>query len=328
MKRITLVIPEGYSNLTTMACLVGSYEILSIASDIWQARGNKQLFTVSVAGVSDKQEIANGMFSMKPDILIKDLAYSDVIIVPSINKTKIDFITENRELLDWIAHQYKKGAEIASMCTGAFILAASGILEGKTCSTHWSLAETFRAKYPEINLMEDKLITDENGVYTNGGAYSFLNLLLYLIEKFYDRQLALQCAKIFQIDISRQAQSEFIIFSNQKIHNDNVIKEAQEFIENNVSEKLSVDSICETFSVARRNFDRRFLKATGNTPLEYIQRVKIEAAKRNLELSRKTINEIMYEVGYSDTKAFREVFRKFTGLSPNNYKRKYSMEVI
>lgn len=328
MKRITLVIPEGFSNLTTMACLVGSYEILSIASDIWQARGNKQLFSISIAGVSDKQEINNGMFAIKPDILIRDLAFSDVIIVPSINKAKIDFITENRTLLDWLSVQYKQGAEIASMCTGAFILAASGILDGKTCATHWSLAETFRARYPEINLLEDKLITDENGIYTNGGAYSFLNLLLYLIEKFYDRQLALQCAKIFQIDISRQAQSEFIIFSNQKSHNDEVVKDAQEFIENNVGEKISVDTICDTFAVARRNFDRRFLKATGNTPLEYIQRVKIEAAKRNLELSRKTINEIMYEVGYSDTKAFREVFRKFTGLSPNDYKRKYSLEVV
>lgn len=193
-----------------MACLVGSYEILTIANEIWQARGNKQLFWVSIAGVSTNQEINNGMFAVKPDILIRDLTFSDVIIVPSINKAKIDFISENRTLLDWLAIQYKQGSEIASMCTGAFILAASGILDGKTCATHWSLAETFRARYPQINLLEDKLITDENGIYTNGGAYSFLNLLLYLIEKFYDRQLALQCAKIFQIDISRQAQSEFI----------------------------------------------------------------------------------------------------------------------
>ena len=189
MKRITLVIPEGYSNLTTMACLVGSYEILSIANDIWQARGNKQLFTVSIAGVSANQEITNGMFAVKPDILIKDLPFSDVIIVPSINKAKIDFIAENRTLLDWLSVQYKQGAEIASMCTGAFILAASGILDGKTCATHWSLAETFRARYPEINLLEDKLITDENGIYTNGGAYMAEGIIvLGLFNHWYSEQ--------------------------------------------------------------------------------------------------------------------------------------------
>jgi len=200
------------------------------------------------------------------------------------------------------------------------------LLDGKTCSTHWAVADNFRTMFPNVNLQTDKLITDENGIYTNGGAYSFLNLMIYLVEKYYDRQTAIFCSKVFQIEMDRQSQSAFIIFKGQKLHGDEMVKNAQTYIENNLQEKISVEHLSSRFAVGRRNFDRRFIKATGNTPVEYLQRVKIESAKKAFETSRKTINEVMYEVGYSDVKAFREVFRKITGMSPVEYKRKYNSE--
>jgi len=202
------------------------------------------------------------------------------------------------------------------------------LLEGRTCSTHWSVADNFRSMFPNVNLQTDKLITDENGIYTNGGAYSFLNLMIYLIEKKYDRQTAIYCSKVFQIEMDRYSQSEFIIFKGQKQHGDEMVMEAQIYIESMLHEKISVEQLSSRFAIGRRNFDRRFIKATGNTPLEYLQRVKIESAKRAFETSRKTINEVMYEVGYSDVKAFREVFRKITGMSPLEYRNKYNKEVV
>ena len=123
-------------------------------------------------------------------------------------------------LIDWIEKQYKDGAEIASICTGAFMLASSGLLDGKSCSTHWAAADNFRSMFPKVNLQTDKLITDENGIYTNGGAYSFLNLMIYLVEKYYDRQTAIFCSKVFQIEMDRQSQSAFAIFTGQKLHGD------------------------------------------------------------------------------------------------------------
>jgi transcriptional regulator GlxA family with amidase domain len=231
-------------------------------------------------------------------------------------------------LIDWIEKQYKQGAEVASICSGAFLLASSGLLDGKNCSTHWSVADNFRIMFPDINLQTDRLITDENGIYTNGGAFSFLNLVIYLIEKYYDRQTAIYCSKVFQIEIDRQSQSAFTIFTGQKQHGDEVVQKAQAYIESNLDEKISVENLSARFAVGRRNFDRRFIKATGNTPLEYSQRVKIESAKKALETSRKTINEVMYEVGYSDVKAFREVFRKITGISPLVYRNKYNKEAV
>jgi transcriptional regulator GlxA family with amidase domain len=172
------------------------------------------------------------------------------------------------------------------------------------------------------------LITDENGIYTNGGAYSFLNLLIYLVEKYYDRPTAIFCAKVFQIEMDRHTQSVFTIFKGQKLHSDDMVKEAQAYIESRLHDKISVEDISSKFAVGRRNFDRRFIKATGNTPVEYSQRVKIEAAKKEFETSRKTINEVMYEVGYSDIKAFRKIFRKITGMSPLEYRGRYNKEAL
>ena len=206
------------------------------------------------------------------------------------------------------------------------MLASTGLLDGRICSTHWAHAEAFRTLFPRVKLKVDQLITDEHGIYTNGGGYSFLNLLVYLVEKYYDRQTAIYCSKMLQIEIDRQSQSAFAIFSAQKNHDDDVIKKAQAYIENNLHEKISFERLSSKFAVSRRNFDRRFIKATGNTPVEYSQRVRIESAKKAFETSRKTIHEVMYEAGYSDVKAFREVFRKITGMSPLEYRNKYNKE--
>jgi transcriptional regulator GlxA family with amidase domain len=270
----------------------------------------------------------NGLFTVTPNKQISDITHTDLIIIPSLNHNYEKAVKANGQLIEWIEQQYKNGAEIASICTGAFLLATTGLLDGKTCSTHWAAADTFRTFFPKVDLQADRLITDENGIYTNGGAYSFLNLVIYLVEKYFDRQTAIYCSKVFQIEMDRQSQSAFTIFTGQKQHGDEMVKEAQAYIETNMQEKISVEHLSARFAVGRRNFDRRFIKATGNTPVEYLQRVKIESAKKALETSRKTINEVMYDVGYSDVKAFREVFRKVTGMSPLEYRRRYNKEAV
>ncbi len=194
------------------------------------------------------------------------------------------------------------------------------------CSTHWSAAGDFRKMFPEVDLQTDQLITNENGIYTNGGAYSFLNLMIYLVEKYYNRQTAIFCAKVFQLEIDRESQSSFTIFTGQKMHSDEMVKKAQAYIESKLDEKITIEELSSKFAVGRRNFDRRFIKATGNTPVEYSQRVKIESAKKAFESSNKSVNTVMYEVGYNDVKAFREVFKRITGLSPLEYRGKYNKE--
>jgi transcriptional regulator GlxA family with amidase domain len=325
MKHLTIIVPEGQNNLSS---IVGAYKIFTRANTYWKETGRKELFKIELAGISKAIEFYNGLFTVKPHTHISTITKTNLIIIPSLNHNYQKALKGNELLVDWIEKQYKQGAEIASICTGAFLLASSGLLDGKTCSTHWAAADNFRSTFPKVNLQTDKLITDENGIYTNGGAYSFLNLMIYLVEKYYDRQTAIFCSKVFEIEMDRHSQSAFIIFKGQKLHGDEIVKKAQAYIESNLDEKISVEHLSSRFAVGRRNFDRRFIKATGNTPVEYSQRVKIESAKKAFETTRKTINEVMYEVGYSDVKAFREVFRKITGMSPLEYRSRYNKEAV
>jgi len=326
MKHITIVAPDGQTNLSTVACVAGAYEIFTRADDYFRNTGGKKTFNIEIAGVQNNTVLAGGLFSVKPHKLISEIDKTSLILIPSLGNNFEQAQKGNLEIVEWIKKQYKNGSEIATMCSGAFMLASAGILDGKNCSTHWNYADKFRTLFPKVNLQTDELITDENGIYTNGGAYSFLNLVIYLVEKYYDRQTAIFCSKLFQIEMDRQSQSPYIIFNGQKQHGDEMVQEAQVYIESQLNEKISVANLSSKFFIGRRNFDRRFIKATGNTPLEYAQRVKIESAKKSFETTRKTINEVMYEVGYSDLKAFREVFRKFTGLSPLVYRSKYNKD--
>ena len=321
MKHLTILVPDGENNLSSM---VGAYKIFTRANEYWKAKGKRELFKIELAGISKQLELYGGLFSVKPHTQISAIKKTDLIIIPSLNHNYQKAVKGNQAMINWIEKQYRQGAEVASICTGAFLLASSGLLDGRVCSTHWSVADNFRTMFPNVDLQTDKLITDEKGIYTNGGAYSFLNLLIYLVEKYYDRQTAIFCSKVFQIEMDRNSQSAFIIFTGQKLHGDEIVKKAQAYMESKLHEKISVEHLSSKFAVGRRNFDRRFIKATGNTPVEYSQRLKIEAAKKAFEISRKTINEVMYDVGYSDVKAFREVFRKITGMSPLEYRTKYN----
>lgn len=328
MKHISIITPHGQTSLSTVACIVGASEILTEANSYQMGAGSNPAYQVEIVGMGEQVDFGRGVLKIKTDKSIWQLSKTDLILIPAVPE---DFDPEkegNRLLIEWIVKQYKGGAEVAAMCSGAFLLASTGLLDGKKCSTHWRFAETFKAQFPRVDLQTDLLITDEHGIYTNGGAYSFLNLVIFLIEKYFNRQTAIYCSKVFQVEIDRQSQSTFSIFSGQKRHGDDIVRQAQTYIESKLDERISVEALSARFAIGRRNFDRRFIKATGNTPTEYSQRVKIESAKKSFETSRKTITEVMYEVGYSDLKAFRELFRRLTGKSPSEYRTKYNKEAI
>jgi transcriptional regulator GlxA family with amidase domain len=328
MKHLTILVPDSQAALSTVSCIAGAYDFFSRANHYRKINGQKELFKIVLAGLTDEAEIGNGLMAIRPQTSIDDVPVTDLIIIPAIAHDFQKLSANNSLLMDWTLSQYKNGAEVATMCTGAFMLASSGLLDGKSCSIHWNSVDKLRNLFPLIEVRKDQLITDEQGIYTNGGAYSFLNLLIYLVEKYYGRETAIYCSKIFQVEIDRQTQSAFTIFNGQKSHGDDIVKQAQEFFEDNFLEKISVEEVSQKFAVGRRNFDRRFVKATGNTPIEYLQRVKVESAKKSFETTRKTVSEVMYESGYNDMKAFREVFRKVTGLTPLEYKQKFNKEAL
>ncbi|HSK13536.1 MAG TPA: helix-turn-helix domain-containing protein, partial [Phnomibacter sp.] len=206
---------------------------------------------------------------------------------------------------------------------GAFLMASTGLLDGRKCSTHWAFANDLTEMYPKVDLQAGTIVTEQHGIYSSGGANSYWNLLIHLVEKYVGREMAIVVAKYFAIDIDRNDQGVFAMFRPQKKHHDELVKQVQDMIEKNVEYRLTVDEIAEKVALGRRSLERRFKQATNNSVLEYIQRVKIEAAKRRFETSMKNINEVMYAVGYSDTKAFRNTFKKLTGITPVEYRNKY-----
>lgn len=324
MKHVSILVPVGHTSLPNID---GTHQILSQVNSFLAQRDMPPLFDIQLVGLAKETSQRNGLYTVNPDVLVGDVKKTDLVIIPAIYGNPGDFLPPNQAFLPWIVEQYNQGAEIASFCIGAFFLASTGLLKGKQCATHWVAANDFRMMFPDVHLVDDKIMTEEDGIYTSGGAYSYLNLLMYLIEKHAGRDIAVLIAKTFMIDIDRDSQSPFIIFQGQKAHEDEPVKKAQEFIENNFQEKITVDQLADLIAMGRRSLERRFKKATCNTVAEYIQRVKIEAAKKSFEKSRKNINEIMYEVGYADIKAFRTTFRKITGLSPVAYRNKYNKEM-
>jgi transcriptional regulator GlxA family with amidase domain len=320
LKQIVIVIPEGHVNISS---ITGMCEILGWADEYWRETGNRPVVDIQLAGFAMENRPELGQFSVQA-LPISDIKKPDLVIVPSLARDYEAVLQKNEKLVNWIAEQYKAGAEMASVCTGVFLLAATGMLNGKNCSTHWDAAADLKRLFPRVHVHTEVLTLSGNGIYTNGGGYSFLNLALFLVEKYFNRQTAIVCAKMFQIDINRSTQSPFIIFQAQKNHGDELVYRAQTYIEEHLREKISFTALASRLAVSRRNLDRRFVKATGNTPLEYLQRAKIEVAKNALEQGRQTVFEAMMEAGYSDDKAFRETFKKITGLSPLNYRAQYN----
>ncbi len=319
MKHISILVPES----AVLAAIDDPRHVFSQVNYLVKPA----LFDINFVGLAKEVKLHDGAFSVHSDLFLDDVKTTDLIFIPAFYGDTEQFLETNKDFIPWIIEKYKKGAEVVSLCVGAFMLAKTGLLNGKKCSTHWRAADEFRAMFPEVDLQTDKIITEEDGIYTSGGATSYFNLLIYLVEKFTNRETAIQTAKIFAIDIERHSQTHFTIFKGQKEHADGDIKKAQRFIENNVEEKFTTDQLSEKFAISRRSFERRFKKATNNTVNEYVRRVKIEAAKKSFETSRKNITEVMFDVGYNDTKSFRETFKKITGMTPLNYRNKYNKEV-
>lgn len=323
MKHITIIVPKG----AILGSIEGPRQVFTEVNKLFMNMGKAPVFDVQLAGLTKEVAVAGGRYTVYTDVLIADLQKTDLIIIPALDGDMATTLAQNGDYIPWLVKQYNNGAEVASLCVGAFLLASTGLITGRKCATHWMAANDFRRMFPEVQLVEDKIITDEYGIYSSGGAFSYLNLILYLIEKYAGRDTAVFMSKAFQIDIERHSQSPFAIFKGQKAHEDEVIKKAQLHIEHNYQERITVEQLASLLALSRRNLERRFKKATSNSIVEYIQRVRIEAAKMCLESTRENVTEIMYKVGYSDSKAFRDIFKRITGLSPLQYSNKYNREM-
>lgn len=309
-----------------MATITDSRYVFQMVNEFVRKSGKPPLFEIKLVGLSEEVRLDKGLYSLHPELVIDQVSHTDLIIIPSLLGDTMSSTHINKDYIQWIAKHYKNGAAVASLGVGVFLAAFAGILKGKEVTTHWHYAHEFRHFYPSAKLVEEKIFTEQQGIYSSGGGISYWNLLLYLVEKYAGRPIAIYTAKYFVLDLDRHHQSPFAVFNGTKDHEDNAVLITQEFIEQNYKTKLAVDQLAAMCHLTRRTFERRFKKATYLTVVEYIQRVKIEAAKKYLEIGRKSISEIMAEVGYSDMQTFRSVFKRITDMTPLDYRNKYNKE--
>jgi transcriptional regulator GlxA family with amidase domain len=306
------------------SAVAGPFDMFSRIRSLAENMGAKTKAVFEVDIVNSRSLARNKPFRMIGNVVMNNKQRYDLVMIPAMHVDSIQHtLQQEAELIKWVQRQYDKGAEVASMCTGAFLLACTGLLNGKRATIHWMAAASFRQMYPEVKLQDDKVIIDEGRIYSSGAAFSFTSLIIYLIEKFCGREMAIAASKVFMVQIHDSGQDSFAIFNLQHSHEDHEISRVQDFIEKNYDKLLTVNRLAEKFNMSSRTFIRKFTTITGNTPLEYIQRARVEAAKRLLEKGKLTVEQVCMEVGYSDFGFFRNIFKRLTGLTPQEYKKKY-----
>lgn len=318
--RVSVFVPQ----YGTIEAITPAFRTFNTANEFLTTFGKNPIFEVEYVGLNEYVPANSGEYTIKTNRLLRDVQQTDLLIIPPAFGDMSAGIKANEEAIPYFTKMYYAGASLASLCVGAFLLAETGLLDGRKCSTHWAYLEEFKEKYPNVEVEDGAIITEHDRIYSSGGANSLWNLILYLLEKFSDRETAILISKYFALDISRDSQSQFAIFRGQRNHSDLAIKQVQDYIEQNYEDKITIEDLANLSNIGRRSFERRFKEATNNTTMEYIQRVRIEAAKKFFEVSRKNVSEVMYDVGYTDTKAFRDVFRKVTGLTPIEYRNKFT----
>lgn len=320
MKNISLLLHE---NVYTSA-IGGVIDLLYGTNQYLLECGRPEAFRLELIGEKAKNVHLDVPAQFICYKTIDEVSRPDLIIIPGFKGDTAAVLHKYEGVVRWITEMHRCGAEIASMCVGSFFLAEAGLLNGKPATSHWAAAGEMRRRYPSVNVQSDRIITDQEGIYTSGGAFAALKLILYLIEKFCGRGTALAISKRYSIDIDYKSQAHFAVFSGQRQHGDEEILRSQSYIEAHYASSLSIDKVSTLCNTGKRNFIRRFKAATHNTPIEYLQRVRIEAAKKVIENEDCSLEEVMERTGYEDIKTFRMIFKRLTGLSPRDYRKRYS----
>jgi transcriptional regulator GlxA family with amidase domain len=321
MKRVT-VLAMRHAMAST---ITGPLEIFYQAGVMWnhfKGEATAPLFEVEMVSSNGAPFKCLSGVRLVPDGAMHEVGETDLIVVSSILEIERTLQTQG-EVVDWLRERHSRGAHIATICSGAFVLAETGLLDGKSATTHWGFADQFRRRYPRIHLKPERLITDEGDLFCSGGYNAGIDLALYLVEKYCGHEVALQSSKSLISDIGRTSQAPYAIFQHRKDHRDKQIQAVQAWIEQNFDQSFSYDQLARQSGMSRRTLQRRFKTNTGETPLTYQQSIRVEAAKRLLERSDRSFDEITYKVGYEDSSTFRKVFFKQTGLVPTEYRRKF-----
>ncbi len=321
MKKVTILAFDDAVSTT----ITGPMDVFQMTGSIWnKIHGDKPIHCFEVEAVSpDGKPVRciNGL-SIGVHGSMYDVQQTDLIVISAMLNIA-ENLEKQKSVIPWLIEQYEKGTQIAAVCMGTFVLAKTGLLDGKIATTHWGVADEFKRLFPRVDLKPERLFTDACDLYCSGAYSSSIDLSIYLVEKFFGREVAVQTAKILVHDIGRISQAPYTPFNFQRNHNDEPILSTQRMMEKNYRDRIDIGELADKLCMGRRTLERRFKSATGDTPLFYLQRVRVEKAKKILETEMKTLDEISFAVGYEDASFFKKVFVKHTGLTPSVYRGKF-----
>ena len=323
MKKVVIL---AFNNCLTSS-VIGVLDVLEICNNFWkiQEKTEQNYFEVKLATVNGESITSFNSIPIKPAHSLKEIENVDLIIIPPVMNKIDQALSENAHLIPWLVNLHSQGSTVASICTGIFFLGESGLLDGKKATTNPLVASLFNEYYPDVQLDLYQILIDEGDIITAGPTYAFVDLMIYLAEKYCGLEVALQCSKLLLHDKNRSKQTPYFMASIQRPHQDEEVKNVQDWLENNCTKSMiTIESVANQFHMSPRNMVRRFRKETGYTPLVYLQRLRVDLAKKKLERTQLSIDEITYDVGYTDRKSFGRLFKRQTSLSLTEYRNRFS----
>lgn len=260
---------------------------------------------------------------------IDEIAATDIVIVPSILLSGNEWQTGRYpDLIAWLKAVHARGATICSACSGIFVLAETGLFDGVDATVHWAYAEPFRRAFPAVPIFPDRVLIaagERQQLVSSGASMTWHDLVLYLIARHVGAAAAQSVARAFALQWHHDGLAPYIVFEGPKNHGDAAVAAAQEWLAENFSVASPVEQMIRRSNLAERTFKRRFTQATGYAPIEYVQRLRVEDAKRRLERTDAPVDEIGWQVGYEDAAFFRRLFKRMTGLPPGTYRRRFQI---
>lgn len=306
----------------------GLMDALGKADRSWQLHAGPDwtaLFDITLVGLDSKPVRCRDGIMLHPHRRARDLAPPNLVVVPAFDdENLLDSLADNQDWVPWLKTWHVQGARVAASCVGAFLLAEAGLLDGRPATTHWMFADTMRSLYPSVKVTSDRLIVDAGDVITSGGATTFLSLVVHLVERFGGHERAALARKVLLIDGGRTSQLPYLAFTPARDHDDDLVRRVQDYIDAHLDAPIRSDALAREFGVSPRTLARRFLASRHAGVNSYVQQARMLLAKKLLETTNDSIDQIRTATGYLDPAAFRRAFRQAAGMSPRQYRNTFS----
>jgi len=321
-----LFVEDGHASTA-----IGPLEVFRDAGRLWNqltGEAERPAFRVRSASIGRRGIRANGPYTIQPDEALEEIGTTDLVFVPSAGLDLDGLLERNAPIVEFLGQAYARGTRVAGVCSGVSLLAEAGLLDGRIATTHWGLVEAYRERFPAVDWRPDEMVTEDGGVYCGGGVHAALDLAVYLVERLCNRELALECARSLLIEMPRDCQAGFAVLPIGSRHADEEVRRAEDFIRRHCREEIRFESLSRELGMSPRHFMRRFKAATGVAPTDYVQRLRVRAARRMLEGGSASVQEVMTSVGYDDLAFFRTLFKRHTGLAPSDYKKRFGSSAV